>query len=43
MIINLVVMLNLLVYVIGDIFDRVQSRTVIAGMKELSQIIIEIE
>jgi WD40 repeat protein len=42
-IINPIVMLNLLISIIGDTFDRVQSRTVIADMKELSQIIIEIE
>jgi WD40 repeat protein len=42
-IINPIIMLNLLISIIGDTFDRVQSRRIIADMRELSQIIIEIE
>jgi hypothetical protein len=43
LIINPIVMLNLLISIIGDTFDRVQSEMVIADMKELCEMVIEIE
>lgn len=43
LIINPIVMLNLLISIIGDTFDRVQSEMIIADMKELCEMIIEIE
>ena len=43
LIINPIVMLNLLISIIGDTYDRVQSEMVIADMKELCEMIIEIE
>jgi hypothetical protein len=42
-IINPIIMLNLLISIIGDTFDRVQSIMVIADMKELCEMITEIE
>lgn len=42
-IINPIIMLNLLISIIGDTFDRVQSTMVIADMRELCEMIIELE
>lgn len=42
-IINPIIMLNLLISIIGDSFERVQSTRVVADMKELCQMVIEVE
>lgn len=40
---NPVIMLNLLISIIGDTYNRVQSSTAVADMKELCEMIIEME
>lgn len=42
-IINPIIMLNLLISIIGDTFERVQSTRVVADMKELCEMVIEVE
>ncbi len=43
LLINPIIMLNLLISILGDTFDRVQSTKVIADMKELCDMVIELE
>lgn len=43
MLINPIVMLNLLISILGDTYSRVQENSVIADMKELLEMIIEVE
>jgi WD40 repeat protein len=43
MLINPIVMLNLLISILGDTYSRVQENSAIADMKELLEMIIEVE
>lgn len=43
MLINPIVMLNLLISICGDTYSRVQGNSVIADMKELLEMIVEVE